>query len=254
MSGLIASLGVTAVTSGMSFAQAHKQKLLMQAAQEKAAAAIEEAKNRLDVNYYAKLGIPKEAYALAREASLVQGAQAMQGAQEADTRGVAATAGRVQMAQNEQQNQIRAEQEQQMNELQRLTAAEDANLAQQKNIISLKEASGAQEALADAQTKRSAAITSGLEELSGLISDAGTEFMKEHPYGAKDWFKSLFKRPEVPTTTQQQMTAPPVIYKTINNPPPVTPPPPGDVPAIELNPNRNFYYLYNSFKPTNFNL
>jgi len=104
----IAAIGSAALSTGMSFAQASKQRKLQQEAEAEAQKAFDEAKKTLDVNYLESLGIAKEPYELERESLLQAGAQALQAGVEGETRGAAATAGRVLMAQQEQAAQQRA--------------------------------------------------------------------------------------------------------------------------------------------------
>ena len=99
-------LATTAATTGMSFANAGKQRRLMREAETAADKAMQEARKKLEVNVYDKLAIQKEPYELQREAMLSQGAQALQAGVESE-RGAAATAGRVQMAAQEGQGAIR---------------------------------------------------------------------------------------------------------------------------------------------------
>ena len=51
MSGIIAGVAVAAIGTGLSFAQAASQRKLSEAAQREADAAMEKARDRLDVNY-----------------------------------------------------------------------------------------------------------------------------------------------------------------------------------------------------------
>jgi hypothetical protein len=95
-------LAVTAGTTTMSFVQAGNQKKAQRQAERDADQAMQEARKKLEVNYYDTLSIQKEPYELEREALLSQGAQAIQAGVESE-RGAAATAGRVQMAMNEGQ-------------------------------------------------------------------------------------------------------------------------------------------------------
>ena len=90
-----AVIGITATVAGtgMSFAQANKQKKLQKKAEADAMKAMQDARKKLDVNYYDELAVQKEPYELEREALLSAGAQAIQAGVESE-RGAAATAGR----------------------------------------------------------------------------------------------------------------------------------------------------------------
>ena len=119
----VGSIAVSAGSAGMSFVEAGKQRKLQQEAESEAAKALVEARKKLDVNYYANLGINKDPYELEREALVSAGAQAIQAGQESE-RGAAATAGRIQMAQQQGQRQIAGDMGAEMLALDKLTAQE----------------------------------------------------------------------------------------------------------------------------------
>jgi hypothetical protein len=155
----------------MSFAQAGKQRKLQRQAESEAAAAMDAAKKKLDVNFYEQLAIQKEPYELEREALLSAGAQAIEAGQESE-RGSAATAGRVMMAQQAGQRQIAGAMGQEMLGLEKLTAAEDARLAGLQAEINLGEAAGAQLAARDAQQAANLANKQGIEGVTSLAKQA----------------------------------------------------------------------------------
>ena len=164
-----AGLAISAGTAGASFAAAAKQRKLQQQAEKDAERAMQEAKNKLNVNYFDVLGINKEPYELQREAALTQGAQAIEAAKESD-RGVAAAAGRVQMAQNQMQSGIRTDMSADMQALDKLKASEDARLAQMQAGLSLEEVRGAQQAAADAQKAAAQYNTQGIQQLGNVAT------------------------------------------------------------------------------------
>ena len=107
MSGAIAGLAIGVVSTGLSFAQAGKQRKLQQKAEREADAAMQAARGKLEVNFAEQQAIKKEAYELEREANLSAGAQAMAAGVEGGARGGAATAGRVLGQQNLAQSNTR---------------------------------------------------------------------------------------------------------------------------------------------------
>lgn len=160
-------IAATATTTGMSFAQANKQKKLQREAESDARQAMEEARKKLEVNYYDQLAVPKEAYELEREALLSGGAQALQaGAEQA--RGAGAVAGRVQMAQNEAQAGQRTSMAKELADLQKLSAEEDSRLRDVGVQLDLAEVEGAQLAARDAQEARTAAMQQGMQGITSL--------------------------------------------------------------------------------------
>jgi hypothetical protein len=157
----IASIGVSAAGAGGSFIQASRQSQLQQKAEAEASRTLEEARKKLDVNFYEQLGINKEAYELEREALLVQGAQAIDAAVESE-RGAASAAGRVQLAQQEGQAGVRMAMAQDVMGLNKLVAGEESRLRDMKANLDLAEAQGAQLAARDAQQASTASITQGI--------------------------------------------------------------------------------------------
>lgn len=160
-------LAATAGTTGMSFAQAGKQRKLMQKAEREADIAMQEARKKLEVNVFDQLSIQKEAYELEREALLSQGAQAIQAGVESE-RGAAATAGRIQMAQQEGQAGIRTAMGQELQALERLSAQEEGRLRDIGVQLDLEEVAGAQLAAANAQELQAQAMQQGMQGVTSL--------------------------------------------------------------------------------------
>jgi len=167
----IAGLAATGISTAMSFTQAAQQQKLFRQAQSKAEQAMQEARNKLEVNYYDQLSIMKEPYELQRQAMLVQGAQSLEAAREAD-RGAAPTAGRLQAMQNEQQAGIRTAMGQELMGLEKLSATEDARLRDINVQLDLGEVAGAQLAAKDAQEARAASMQQGFQGVTQMAGYA----------------------------------------------------------------------------------
>ena len=164
-----ASLAATAGTTAMSFKQAGDQRNAMLDAQKKADDAMQEARKKLDVNFYESLSIPKEAYAQQVQANLVAGAQALQAGVEGEGRGVGAIAGLVQAQQNQAQNEIRANMGQDLYNLQAATAQEDARNRDIGIQLDLGEVEGAQLAAANAQELSAQALQQGMQGVTSTV-------------------------------------------------------------------------------------
>ena len=164
----IAGLATTATTTGMSFMQAGKQRNMQRQAESEAEKAMQEARKKLEVNYYEQLGIQKEPYELQREALLQQGAMGVEAGREGDVRGAAATVGRVQMAQQEAQAGIRSAMGQELTDLAKLTAAEESRLRDVGVGLDLEEVAGAQLAAANAQEMGAQAVQQGMQGITSL--------------------------------------------------------------------------------------
>ena len=166
-----AGLAATAASTGMSFAQAGKQKQAQRNAERDADQAMQEARKKLEINFYDSLAIQKEPYELEREALLSQGAQAIQAGVESE-RGAAATAGRIQMAQQEGQAGVRSAMGQELTALERLSAQEDSRLRDIGAQLDLGEVEGAQLAAANAQELRARSMEQGMQGVTSLGKQA----------------------------------------------------------------------------------
>lgn len=156
----VGGLVVSAATTTKSFIDADKQKKLQKEAEQDAKAAMDEARKKLEVNFYDQMAVKKEPYELEREAMLSQGAQAIQAGQESE-RGAAATAGRVQMAMNEGQAGIRTAMGKEMTDIEKLQLGEKSRLRDIGVQLDLEEVAGAQLAARDAQEAAAAATAQG---------------------------------------------------------------------------------------------
>ena len=169
-----AGLAATAATTTGSFIQANKQRNAMLDAQKKADDAMQAARKKLDVNFYASLSIPKEAYAQQVQANLAAGAQALQSGVEGEGRGVGAVAGLVQAQQNQAQNEIRANMGQDIYNLQAATAQEDSRLRDIGVQLDLGEVEGAQLAAANHQELSAQALQQGMQGVTSLAGQAAS--------------------------------------------------------------------------------
>lgn len=170
MSGIIAGVAVSAIGTGLSFAQAASQRKLSEAAQREADAAMEKARARLDVNYAEAQSIKKEGYELESDANLAAGAQAMIASTEGDARGGAATAGRVLAAQNQAQAQTRVAMGDELTNIETSILEENSRLRDLNVSLDLEEVAGNQQKAADAERKAAAATAQGVQ---GAVSTAG---------------------------------------------------------------------------------
>ena len=152
----IGGLAISAGTTAMSFMQAADQKSKQRRAEADAAAAMAEARRKLEINFTDEMAVKKEPYELQREAMLSAGAQAIEAGVESE-RGAAATAGKVQMAQNEAQADIRTKMGEEMTDIQNKQIAEQSRLRDLGVQLDLGEVEGAQAAARDAEQASAAA-------------------------------------------------------------------------------------------------
>lgn len=164
----IGGLAISAGSTAMSFAQAGKQKKAQRNAEAAAAAAMEEAKKKLSVNFAEERAINKEPYELAREAAISSGAQAMQAGVESD-RGAETTAGKLQMAQNLGQAEIRGAMGQELTDIQKDIINEDSRLRDLGVQLDLGEVEGQQLMAREAQEAATAATMEGFQGLTSTL-------------------------------------------------------------------------------------
>lgn len=164
-------IAATAGATGMSFAQAAKAKDAQIKADEEASKMMDEARRRVNVNPFAAISLPMEAYQLESQANLQQGAQLTEAGRESE-RGVAATAGRVQMAQQEAQADIRAQAAQDKYKLDVAKAEAEADIRDKLASIDLAEAEGAQVAASRFQNQYNQSMKQGVEGVASLAGQA----------------------------------------------------------------------------------
>jgi len=161
----VGGLAISAASTANSFMQASKQGKMQREAEAKAAAAMAEARKKLEINYSKERAIQKEPYELQREAMLSAGAQAIQAGQESE-RGAAATAGKIYMAQNEGQAGIRTAMGAEMTEIEKEIIDENSRLRDLGVQLDLGEVQGQQQMAADAQQAKAAYTEAGVKGLA----------------------------------------------------------------------------------------
>jgi hypothetical protein len=173
-SAALAAAGLVAqgVTTGISLAQGLKNRSKMLEAEAKASEALNKAKSFLQVNVYDKMGIAKEPFKLAREATIQQGALALQAAREGSARGAAAAAGGVQMAVMGQEAQNRAAMSEEMYALGLKSAAQEQENMQYMASLNLQEAEGAAKAAADYDEAAMQSFAGAAKGFTGVLSTA----------------------------------------------------------------------------------
>lgn len=167
MSGIVAGInaGIALTTMGISAAQKNKAEKKAAQAERAASKAMNEARQKLDVNFQEGRTISTDPYTMAIEQSLAQGAASVQAAQESE-RGIGQI-GRVQMAQNQMAEGQRVALGQELQQLDKDILGEESRLRDVKTQIDLQEAAGAQEAAAmydeQAAAAKAAMIQSGVD-------------------------------------------------------------------------------------------
>tara|TARA_R100001369_G_scaffold90872_1_gene130672 strand:+ start:1063 stop:1911 length:849 start_codon:yes stop_codon:yes gene_type:complete len=183
-SGISAAAGIAQTASNMG--KANKMKKAQVAAEEKATQAMTAARDKLDVNFYAGLGVQKEPYELEREAALQANAQLMQAGQ-AGERGAGEVAGRALALNQQAQAQTRTAMGKEMAALDKQVATEDSRLRDAGVNMDLAEgeaaAAAAEQASIDRQQYQKAALSGAAGVVTGAANAMLPEYFKQ-PGGA----------------------------------------------------------------------
>jgi len=168
----LVSIGSAALGSGMSFAQAGKQRKLQQQAEIAAQKAFDEAKSKLDVNYLEGLSIAKEPFELEREAL----AQA-------------------------QQRAAMAREQQRLNEM---VAQEESRLQGAKVDLDLGEAIGQQQRAQQAQQMGASAMN---QAIGGMFDIAAAGFEGADLFSGREGLQlaKQFTRQQNPTRRTRRL-------------------------------------------------
>jgi|TARA_R110002124_G_scaffold53342_2_gene152850 hypothetical protein len=147
-----------------SFLDASKQETARKEANAAADIAMNDARKKLDENFYEGLDINLKSFEQERNALAGVGQQLVQAGQEGE-RGAGAMAGRVMLGVQKAEQEITNRQIGSMENLEKLVAGEESRLQGQRVALDLGEAEGAQLAARDAAAAKNAAITQGVTQL-----------------------------------------------------------------------------------------
>ena len=206
---VLAAIGLAtqAISAGASFAQANKQKKMMQEANAEAAKAMKEARKRLDVNVYDALTISDTPYERQREMFNAQTQQMMTGFQELGVQGMRGAAAALALGSKQQQD-IRDAKTQRLEAVEKLQLDEQGRLMDVGMQLNLKEVEGAQQAALDAQRMRNEAIEGGISSIGGI----GEQLLSVNPVTGEAFFELYGKNkkgkvaPKTTPSTQEMIT------------------------------------------------
>lgn len=172
--------GISLAGAGANFAQAAKQNRLVRQAEEEAAKYMEEARQKIGVNYMEQLQVPLEGYEAAAKMNLAAGMQATEALRETDQRAVLGGTGRVLEQQNRAAEDLRFQMQQDIYNRDRAVMQEDSRVAQQLAALDLETTRGAQRAAAEAEINRANAIQSGVAGVAqaGLTAFEGSDLYR----------------------------------------------------------------------------
>jgi len=179
-SGVSATVGIATTAANMS--RANKAKKAQVSAEAKASQAMDDARSKLETNFYAGLGVQKEPYELEREANLAANAQLMQAGQ-AGERGAGEIAGRALALNQQAAANTRTAMGKEMASLDKQVAAENSRLNTLGADMDITEsnaaAAAAQQAGTDRMNYQSNALKSGLGVATSAFNAITPEYFKQ---------------------------------------------------------------------------
>lgn len=173
ITGAVVGAVTAAVSIGMSVSSANKAAADKEKAAKTAKAAMEEARREIDIMPLQELAINTDIYKQQQEASNVAAAQGIEAAQQGQGRQLASTVGRLNQLNIAAQDKTRVDLGVRLDELELLKAEDRADASLKKETLAYGEAKGAMAQAADAQTRQTASIASGVEGGVNLLSSAG---------------------------------------------------------------------------------
>tara|TARA_R100001086_G_scaffold158824_1_gene85098 strand:- start:2655 stop:3401 length:747 start_codon:yes stop_codon:yes gene_type:complete len=165
----IAAGGAQAVQG---FMNASKQKQAARKANQAAEKAMKEARRRAEVDEYAGLDVPLDAFEAQNEANLAADKQAIEALQEGDARALAAGVGRVGAQQSAEAEQTRMAMADEMFNLDKMKADSREAIKQQQISMDVGEAKMQDQRAREAEQARAAAIQSGFQGISKAATAA----------------------------------------------------------------------------------
>ena len=163
---LIAGLGLQALGMGADIIGGISARKAQREAERQAEVALNQAKQRLDVNRQEGVQIPLDSYELAMRQNTAQQMQALEGLREADQRTLAAGVGKLGAIGTSATEADRQRMQADIYKRDQMIASEEANIDRMLAQISLQEAAGAQQAAADREQMAA-------RQFSGAVKGAG---------------------------------------------------------------------------------
>jgi hypothetical protein len=175
MAGIILGsvAAATSLAGGyLSFSQAAKQKKAQEKAQRESQALMQQARDRMQTQFYEQLQVPTEAYERQFRESTAQQKQALQALQESDPRTLAAGVGKVGAVGVAENQKIREDMADRLFNLQQLKADEQRLINQELVGMDVGEAASQNLMARDASYGVTQGIQGGLTGIGGAVSAA----------------------------------------------------------------------------------
>ncbi|QDP66305.1 MAG: hypothetical protein Unbinned6224contig1000_26 [Prokaryotic dsDNA virus sp.] len=169
----VVGIAATAASTTMSFRNAAKQKKAAEEADAEAKKAMQEAKSKAEVDYFASLNVPLDAYEAEFENQLAGQQQAIEALQEGDARALAAGVGRVGAQQTAAGEQTRIAMGEEISDLNMMKAESKDAINQQLIEMDVAQAREQNQRRADAEFARSQSIQEGVAGVGALVGQVG---------------------------------------------------------------------------------
>ena len=182
MSGAIAGLSITAITTGMSFIQAGKDRRAAEAAQLQADISMDKIEKALTKNEMGALSLQTESYEREADALKTQAKTEIDMVREGDQRGVLAGSGRIQAGVLEAAGAQRKAMGEELGDLEKLSADEATRKSDIGIQMELGNIQGAQTAAAALSDSASQATSAGLQGVASAAMQ-GVNMATQSTYG-----------------------------------------------------------------------
>jgi len=182
MSGAIAGLSITAITTGMSFIQAGKDRRAAEAAQLQADISMDKIEKALTKNEMEALSLQTESYEREADALKTQAKTEIDMVREGDQRGVLAGSGRIQAGVLEAAGAQRKAMGEELGDLEKLSADEATRKSDIGIQMELGNIQGAQTAAAALSDSASQATSAGLQGVASAAMQ-GVNMATQSTYG-----------------------------------------------------------------------
>ena len=165
----IATSGATAVQS---FVNAKKARDEASDAEVAAKKFMDEARAKAEVDFFAGLALPMDAYEAKFEGNLAADQQAVQALQEGDSRNLAAGIGRIGAQQNLENEATRIAMGEEIKDFNKMKADSKEDINQQLMEMDVASAKDLNKLRRDKEKERALSITQGIEGISGVLEGA----------------------------------------------------------------------------------
>ncbi len=203
MSGAIAALSITAITTGLSFIKAGKERRAAEAADLTAEIGMKEVEKALTKNEMAALSLQTESYEREADALKTQAKTEIDMVREGDQRGVLAGSGRVQAGVLEAAGAQRQAMGEDLGDLEKLKADEETRKNDIGIQLKLGEVIGAQQAAAALSDSASQATSAAIQGVASAAMQ-GVNMATASTYGKSSEAKELGRKQNKYTRQQRR--------------------------------------------------